>query len=445
VASILVVDDNTASAQYMQLVLQEEGHAVRVVENGVEALLAIEDALPDLVITDLQMPELDGMELLTRVGQRWPGLPVIAVSVQEEVDTVVEAVRRGALNYLIKPATPESIVQAVGKALVHRDASAPSTDAALAEIRGRSREMVEVRHLVVLAARSDVNVLVTGQTGTGKELVSRAVHRASKLAEAPFLAHNCAATPPELFESHFFGHRKGSFTGADQDRTGLLEAADGGTFFLDELSSMPIEHQAKLLRVIDDGEVMRVGGDRPRRVSVRYIAAINRPADELIREGLLREDLYYRLRGIEIELPPLSERLDDIPDLADHFLDEGRPGFTRQAMAALLEHAWPGNVRELKNAVRSAQALAGEERIDVVHLGFGGRRGAGAGLPPAAAGPARVRTLREIEEEAIRRAYEACGGNQSLTAKALGIDRSTLRRKLAAMEGGEGDADAPSA
>jgi DNA-binding NtrC family response regulator len=202
--------------------------------------------------------------------------------------------------------------------------------------------------------------------------------------------------------------------------------------FLDELGSMPIEHQAKLLRVIDDGEVLRVGDERARRVSVRFLAAINRPAPQLIREGTLREDLYYRLRGIEISLPPLCERSADVPDLARHFLGEGRPGFTQRALDALAAHAWPGNVRELRNAVQRALAFAGEERIDVRHLGFGEPAARGA---PRAPESAEVRTLRQIEEEAIRKAYEACDGNQSLAARALGIDRSTLRRKLAAMNG----------
>ncbi len=443
-ASILVVDDNTSSAKYMQLVLTGEGHEVRTAENGLEGLLALEARLADLVITDLQMPELDGMELLARVGQRWPDLPVIAVSVQEEVETVVAAVRQGALNYLLKPATPENILQAVDKALVQRPAATEAaTGAALSTIRGKSRAMVEVRHLVALAARTDVNILITGQTGTGKEVVSRAIHSASKLAERPFVAHNCAATPPELFESHFFGHKKGSFTGATQDRTGLLEAADGGVFFLDELSSMPIEHQAKLLRVIDDGEVVRVGDSVSRRVSVRFFAAVNRPPEAMIRSGELREDLYYRLRGVEFTLPPLNERREDIPELAAGFLDEGHPGFTNAALTALAAHDWRGNVRELKNVVQSARSFAGDERVDVPHLelswpgGPGTTRSAAESATPV---PPTLRTLRAIEEDAIRQALAACDGNQSLAARALGIDRSTLRRKLGAMnERGESD------
>jgi two-component system nitrogen regulation response regulator GlnG len=430
-ASILVVDDNVAGRQFMAVVLEEEGHTVRQAGNGVEGLLALEGGLPELVVTDLDMPEMNGMELLQRVRQRWPTLPVIVASIQEEVDTVVAAVRRGADNYLLKPFSPESLVQAVEKALVPQAAAAPAGEDAAARIRGRSKAIVEVRHLVALAARSDVNILVVGETGTGKEIVSRAVHGGSKLADRPFVAHNCAATPQELFESHFFGHRKGSFTGATQDRVGLLERASGGVCFLDELGSMPIEHQAKLLRVMDDGELVRVGDTEPRRVAVRYVGAINRPPEEMIAAGELRQDLYYRLRGIEFRLPPLRERREDVAELAHHFL-EGRAGFTVAALETLAAHDWPGNVRELRNVVQGALAFAGDGPIDVVHLPFGARTAPStAPVPETAQG---LRTLKEIEEDAIRRAIEACGGNQSLTAKALGIDRSTLRRKLAAME-----------
>ncbi len=263
-ASILVVDDNVPGLEYARLLLEAEGHQVRTAENGVLGLVAIEEAVPDLVITDLQMPQLDGMGLLTRVRQRWSELPVIVVSVQEEVDTIVEAIRAGADNYLLKPFTPETLLHGVSKALVSPLPGARSPQAALEAIRGNSRALVEVRHLVTLAAGCDVNLLITGETGTGKEVVSQAVHRSSKLADKPFIAHNCAATPPELFESHFFGHKKGSFTGAARDQGGLLEAADGGVLFLDELNSMRLEHQAKLLRVIDDGEVRRLGDETTR-------------------------------------------------------------------------------------------------------------------------------------------------------------------------------------
>jgi DNA-binding NtrC family response regulator len=428
VASILVVDDNQPAARLMSLVLREAGHDVRAAADGVEALVALEERTPDLVISDVQMPRMDGLELLQRVTARWAQMPVIMVSVMEDVAVVVRAIRQGAVNYLLKPCTPESIQQAVAKALVP-GRPAPAAPDPPSGIVGRSPAMVEVRHLVALAARSDANVLIVGETGSGKEVVSRAVHARSKLAQGPFVAHNCAATPPELFESQFFGYRKGAFTGADRDQPGLLESADGGVLFLDELGSMRPEHQAKLLRVIDDGEVRRVGEPAVRRVSVRYLAAINRDPAHMLRAGLLREDLYFRLRGIEFHLPPLRGRREDIPLLAAHFLSGRAGGLTASALAALAAHDWPGNVRELRSVVRSAADFAGDGPVDVEHL-RPVLRAAPAALEAGAPG---TRSLQEIEEDAIRGALEACGGNRTLAARALGIDRSTLRRKLDAM------------
>ena len=434
-ARILAVDDNPSSLEFARLTLEAEGHEVRTAKDGVEGLLAVEEELPDLIVTDLQMPKLDGMGLLSRVRQRWSDLPVIVVSVQEDVALVVEAIRQGAQNYVLKPFSPEAISSAVTKALVARPTASTSKvepESAASEIRGRSPALVEVRHLVALAARCDVNLLITGETGTGKEVVSRAVHKGGKFADKPFIAHNCAATPHELFESHFFGHKKGSFTGAVQDHVGLIEAADGGVLFLDELNSMAPEHQAKLLRVIDDGEVRRVGTQEEKRVTVRFFAAMNQPPEELIRSGKLREDLYYRLRGIEFHLPPLRERREDIAELAEHFLPEGAPGFTREALEALEAHDWPGNVRELKNVVQSALVFAGDGEIEVAHLNLR----AAASTPKPAADETTATTgmtLKELEQSAILRALEEAGGNKAKAAQALGIDRSTLWRKLSAM------------
>jgi len=438
-ASIVMADDDASGLQFARLVLEGEGHTVRTAPNGLEGLLAVEASVPDLVISDLQMPEMDGMELLARIRQRWPDLPVIVVSGLGDVEIIVGAIRAGADNYLLKPFTPEGMQSAVNKALAgSRPADAQATSA-VKSIRGRSRALVEVRHLVTLAAGCDVNLLITGETGTGKEVVSQAVHRASKLADRAFVAHNCAATPAELFESTFFGYRKGSFSGATSDRPGLLEEANGGVLFLDELSSMRMDHQAKLLRVMDNGEVRRVGDDRSRRVSVRFFAAVNRTPADLINDGALRQDLYYRLRGIEFVLPPLRERREDLPELAEHFLPDGPSGFTPAALAALNAHAWPGNVRELKNVIQSAAVFAGTGKVDAEHLRLD-PLGASSGptTEPVDAGP---KTLREIERDAILSALEACDGNRSLAAQSLGIDRSTLWRKLAAMSPEEGGPD----
>ena len=316
--AILVAEDEPSSADYLRVLLEGRGHTVRLAANGLEALLALESRPFDLVITDLRMPSMDGFELLSHLAQRWPDLPAIVLTANEDVEDVVEAVRLGAINYLLKPATPASVGTAVDRALLTRKRSS-TAHSTVPELVGTSRAMVEVRHRVLMAARSDVHVLVTGATGTGKELVSRAIHAHSGLSGGPFVAHNCALSPSDLFESEFFGHRRGSFTGADRDRRGLLREAHEGVLFLDELETLDLGFQAKLLRVIDDGEVRAVGAEKAERVNVRFVAATNREARVMIEEGSLREDLYYRLRGIEIRLPSLAERREDIPLLVVPF------------------------------------------------------------------------------------------------------------------------------
>ena len=427
-ARILVVEDDRSAAAYLRLVLEEEGFGVRTAGNGVEALVALEEEPFDLVISDLRMPEMDGYELVSHLGQRWNELPVIVVTADSEVDGVVRAMQLGAVNYLVKPASPPVMLDAVRKALSTRPPPVGPSPR-VPEIVGVSKAIVEVRHLVVLSARSDVHVLITGETGTGKELVASSIHRTSALADGPFIAHNCAVAPRDLFESEFFGHRKGSFTGADRDHAGLLTRADGGVLFLDELEALEMHHQAKLLRVLDDGQVRPVGAETVRQVSVRFLAATNRDPGEMIAAQELREDLYYRLRGFEIHLPPLRERREDIPLLANHFLGGEGLGFTPDAMEALESARWPGNVRELLNTVRSARSAAAGAPIDVRHLSLPARpRSAPARELPRGA------TLREIERDAIAQAIRDCKGNRTQAAQLLGIDRSTLRRKIKEFE-----------
>ena len=426
--SILIAEDERASAEYLKLLLEEMGFEVRLAGNGVEALLALEAGDFDLVITDLRMPSMDGFELLSHLAQRWSNLPALVLSANEEVEDIIEAVRLGAVNYLLKPATPGSVGSAVERALLTRERSV-TTDSTVPELVGTSKVIVEVRHRVLMAARSDVHVLVTGDTGTGKELVSRAIHTHSGLSKGPFVAHNCALSPSDLFESEFFGHRRGSFTGAERDRRGLLREAHEGVLFLDELETLDLGFQAKLLRVIDDGEVRPVGAERAERVNVRFVAATNREARSMIQAGELREDLYYRLRGIEIRLPPLSERREDIPLLARHFDTADSPGFTPEAMEALSRAALPGNVRQLRNLVQGARAAAGDTPIGLRHLPID-QVDAGAPSGTGAEGVPRGVTLREIERRAIVQALEDCDGNRTRAAKLLDIDRSTLRRKI---------------
>ncbi len=429
-ARILIVEDDPAAAQYLALALADEGCSLRSVHNGVEALLAIESERPDLVISDLRMPEMNGLALLSRIKQRWPELHFILVTVEQDIATVVEAVQLGALNYLVKPVSLAALRGAVRRALSARVGSPAAGDLA-PEIVGSSKGIVEVRHQVALAARNDVNVLVAGKTGTGKELVARAIHRCSAETPGPLVAHNCAATPPDLFESQFFGHRRGAFTGAARDHLGLLERADGGVLLLDELESLSLPHQAKLLRVLDDGDVRPVGAADVRHVSVRFIATTNHDPREMIDTGVLREDLYYRLRGFEICLPTLRERRDDVPLLVSHFLGERAGEIKPDALAELRDRTWPGNVRELRNAVRSADALAAPGPIGVEHLSL-------EQTPRAQEISAQAllrggATLKDVERDAIATALRRCGGNRTRAARLLGIDRSTLRRKLAAL------------
>jgi DNA-binding NtrC family response regulator len=433
--SILVVDDLNSAAEFLRLLLEQNGYRVTTASNGVEALLALEKDSYDLVISDLDMPEMDGFELLQRVGQRWADLPVITVTALSDVSKVVEAVRLGAIDYLLKPAVPEAVLGTVRKALMARPrAEAPRS---IPELVGRSRAIVEVRHLVTLATRSNVPVLITGETGCGKELVARAIHRYSPLAERPFVPHNCAVMPKELFESQFFGHRRGSFTGADRDHDGLLTQADRGVLFLDEVQALLHEHQAKLLRVLDDGEVRPVGGSKSRQVTVRFLAATNRDPQEMIAGGELREDLYYRLRGVEIPLPPLRDRREDIPLLALHFLGDAKTSFSPEAIEALEGTRWPGNVRQLRHVVHSSAAAAGESEIGVHHLSLDDDS-----RTPAADGDASDAlrgTLRDVERRAIVQALEDSAWNRSKAARILDIDRSTLRRKMKEYEIDDGE------
>jgi len=433
--SILVAEDERASAEYLKLLLEEMGYAVRVAGNGVEALLALEAGRFDLVITDLRMPSMDGFELLTHLGQRWPNLPAIVLTANEDVSDIIEAIRLGAVNYLVKPATPGSVESAVERALLTRQRSIVR-DSAVPELIGSSKPMVEVRHRVLMAARSDVHVLVTGHTGTGKELVSRAIHTHSGLSKGPFVAHNCALSPADLFESEFFGHRRGSFTGADRDRRGLLREAHEGVLFLDELETLDLGFQAKLLRVIDDGEVRSVGAERPERVNVRFVAATNREPQVMIDEGSLREDLYYRLRGIEIRLPALADRREDIPMLIAHFDRPDSAGFTPEATEALCLAPLPGNVRQLRNLVQGARAAAGDTAVGRLHLPMDQIEGGRPAVPQGTGseGVPRGISLREIERRAIAQALEDCDGNRTRAARLLDIDRSTLRRKIAEYE-----------
>jgi DNA-binding NtrC family response regulator len=432
--SVLVVDDDPSAVRYAALVLEQANYRTRKAENGVDAIREMERELPSLVLSDLRMPAMDGLELLARVKERWPQIPVVVLTVEGDVAVVVEAVRRGAVNYLVKPVPPAALLAAAAKALVRppRAQLGGEDNNPLVDIVGRSAAIVHIKKLVAVAARSDVNVVITGETGTGKELVSRAIHRLSPQSVGPFVAHNCALLPADMFDSEFFGHRRGAFTGADRDRVGLLRQAHRGVLFLDELECLSPANQAKLLRVLDDGEVRAVGSDEGKSVSVRFLAATNRPPQAMLDEKELRLDLYYRLCGFEIALPPLRERREDISLLAEHFLALRGAAATARALDALTCADWPGNVRQLRNAIHSASGRAGPGPVDVQHLDLPiGRtqseRPSGGAGPPSGAQPL---SLQDAERSAILQALETHAGNLSRAAASLGIHRSTLRRKM---------------
>jgi two-component system NtrC family response regulator len=436
-ATVLVVDDDPTSATYLSLALRQAGHTVQAAVGGLDGLRAIESSPPMLVLTDLQMPMLSGMDLLATIKRRWPQIAVVVVTVDDAAATVVRAIQGGALNYLVKPVTPNDLVCAVERALREARIDAPSAvERDTPEIIGTSRAASDLRGQVARAARSDANVVIAGATGTGKELVARAIHRLWRGGRRPLVAHNCALTPPDLFDSEFFGHRRGAFTGAERDRVGLLRQADGGTLFLDELECLTLANQAKLLRVLDDGEVRALGAEESRVVAIRVVAATNRAPGEMIASGVLREDLYYRLRGLQIDLPPLRSRLEDVPALAAAFAALRGREVARDAIDALRAYAWPGNVRQLRTAVLTACdcALPGEP-IRARDLDLAAARPAPANRPLGAT------TLQAAERLLILRAIEDHSGSVSRAADSLGIHRSTLRRKLRQLELGPGDAD----
>ncbi len=445
--SILVVDDDPGSLVYMALALEQAGYRVTARHGAREALAAMERDLPAVVVSDLQMPEMGGLELLLTIKRRWPAVPVLLATVEQDVAMIVEAVQGGATNYLVKPFSPHVLQTAVGKALARSGSEeAPVVgDSAelMPELIGTGEAIQRVRRLIVQASSSDVNVVITGQTGTGKGLVAQTLHHLYA-PSAPFVDHNCARV--ELFDSEFFGHRRGAFTGADRHRTGLLEEANGGVLFLDEMECLSLANQAKLLKVLDDGEVRPLGAEHANAVNVRFFAATNREPRELIQRRELREDFYYRLRGFEIRLPPLQARPEDLPALVAHFLRDTGKTPSRQAMLALAGHHWPGNVRELRSVLRAACARASGIAIDPQHLGFGddgdswgrhtepvlrrtattARNESGGGLPPE---PVQL-SLKETTRRKIIRVLRIHQGKKGQAAQALGIHRSTLRRKL---------------
>ena len=430
---VLALDDEPEALRLLTNALSPD-HQVTTFIDGTAALEAIERGAWDLVLVDLNMPFPDGFEVLRRVQQFDRPVPVIVVSAMDRARAVVEALKIGARDFIVKPATFDEIRASVTSvmATTHGASGASVNKYGLA---GPSEAITRVRQVIPLLARIREMVLVVGETGSGKELLARAVHKISPRSHGPFIAHNMAATPTELTESIFFGHARGAFSGATAEHVGLFEQAHQGTLFLDEVDSFPLALQAKLLRVLESGCVSRVGSVTERTLDVRVIAASSVDLRDRAAQNLFRADLYYRLCQFEVHLPPLRERVEDIPELVGQFLDEltvemgARPRLTDGAMNALLPHNWPGNVRELRHAIRRAALLAGTGPIVPGHLPAHVRR------PPCASSAIHSdMDLVTVEHSHILSVLDRVLGNRSLAARVLGIDRGTLARKLKAAQ-----------
>jgi len=474
--TILIADDDRAIRMVLDQALGRAGYEVRSTANAATLWRWIGDGQGDLVITDVVMPDENGLDLLPRIKKMRPDLPVVVMSAQSTILTAIKAAERGAHEYLPKPFDLKELVNVVQRALASRGQVAgsvikPDEGEEGLPVIGRSAAMQEIYRTLARLMQTDLTVMISGESGTGKELVARALHDYGKRRNGPFVAINMAAIPRDLIESELFGHEKGAFTGATTRNPGHFELAEGGTLFLDEIGDMPSEAQTRLLRVLQQGEYSTVGGRTPIRANARIIAATNQNLQQLIRQGLFREDLYYRLNVVPMRMPPLRERTEDVPDLARHFLSRaeaaGLPAkrLTQAALDQLRTHAWPGNVRELENLIQRLVALYPEDVIEreVVEAelslmtmgagemgasdqsgGDGGMTGDSIGasvelhlaryfqahgdsLPPAGL---YDRVLHEVERPLIQLCLSATRGNQIRAAELLGLNRNTLRKKI---------------
>ena len=434
---ILVVEDDPNLREAVCDTLELAGHAVVSAGGGAEALAVLSAQAVALVVSDVRMMPMDGISLLKEIRKRYSHLPVVLMTAFADVDRAVEAMRSGACDFLLKPFEPQALLDHVARYRL------PET----LDAEGVVAEDAASRQLFALAARvaqTDTTVLLTGESGVGKEVVARYIHNHSARREGPFVAINCAAIPDSLLEATLFGYEKGAFTGAQQAQAGKFEQAQDGTLLLDEVTEMPLALQAKLLRVLQEREVERVGGKKPVPLDIRIIATSNRDMADAVARGVLREDVYYRLNVFPLLIPSLRQRVDDIVPLARHFLAEhggraGRSGLHLSAAAeeALRRHPWPGNVRELENVMQRAVILAAGESVEVADLHLpAGAPGASAALaqPVVAAevvaAPGRSDTLRDLEREHILETLAAVGGSRRLAGERLGMSERTLRHKL---------------
>ncbi len=441
---ILLVDDETAILETLTILFRGEGYDVSVADSGAQALAALADLKPDIVLTDIRMPGATGLEVLAKAREVDPEMAVILMTAQASLQSAVRAVNEGAYYYLQKPFANDELLAICQRAAEARQLRAENR-ALKKEIRkrttsaegrpvGTAPSFIEVLELAETVAPTDSTVLLSGESGTGKEVLARYIHRLSNRAEGPFLSINCGALPESLLESELFGHMKGSFTGAVKDKEGLLTAAAGGTFFLDEVGEMSAAIQVKLLRVLQEREVIPVGATEAVRLDVRIMAATNRELEQEIERGAFRSDLYYRLNVIQLRLPPLRERPEDVPILAQYFLesracgDGPAPHISEETMDVLMQHDWPGNVRELENALERAVVVTGGGEITLASLPERVRE-----APPQRLGAEDLTqnpTMEVVERAYILWVLQAEGGNKKRAAELLGIDPSTLYRKL---------------
>jgi DNA-binding NtrC family response regulator len=470
--NILIIDDDESLVHFLSRFFKRKGYAVAACLKGCDALEEISRQDFDLILLDYKMPEINGLDLLAKIKGMGVKTPVIMMTAYGTTDLAIETMKRGAYDYLIKPFERKDLTRIVNEALlVNRqmkeivrfpaDSTSPPPvrDRNALQMVGNSRKMQEIYKLIGQVAQKDISVLITGESGTGKELAARAIYHHSSRKAKPFIAVNCAAIPESLFESELFGHERGAFTGAEHTYIGKIERSNGGTLFLDEIGELSPSLQSKFLRVLQEGEIERIGGNQAIQVDTRIITATNKNLEQEILAGTFRKDLYFRLKVISIEMPPLRQRKEDIPHLADYFLQRfgaeyGKPScyLSEAALKKVVAYAWPGNVRELENCIRRAVLITAGEVIPESSLM----------IPDARVGPIPTSLTREdlmgrlketleeilpemlrlsgedihasimdlVEETLVEKAMEACGDNQVQAAKILGLSRNTLRTRL---------------
>ena len=434
---VLVLDDEPDMVENCARILKRAGYQCLTSTDPHRALALVESERPDLLLTDLKMPGIDGLEVLRRAREMDPALPVILITAFATIESAVAAIKDGAFDYLPKNFSVDQLRVAVERGLRQRELQLENRNLkeqlqgalGFENLIGRSPAMTKIFELVRKAARSDANILVLGESGTGKELIARAIHANSPRSTQPFVPVDCASLPEPLLESELFGHEKGAFTGAVATKPGLIELADGGTLFLDEIGEMEPESQVKLLRVLETHAFFRVGGTRRRTVDMRLVAATNRDLAEALKTGGFRQDLFYRINTITITLPPLRDRREDVRRLVEHFLERnaayGRKRLSDAAMDCLERYDWPGNVRELQHAVQRAVILSQGEQVQPSDLPEEIRGGRAAGAAPGG-------SLEDMERQHIISTLRSVGGHRAKAATVLGIDPKTLYRKIQA-------------